>query len=150
MDGIEQAKKDLSELETKRQAVEGLRVQIQQLDADMVAASELGYIVAGEKEPSAKMKALMDEKRVLCEKEKAVRAHLRHVDHVAAALDEQEWLALKLFFCRGLKPGQAVRRLEDRLHISRSEVYRLREVALWHFACRMGYIDTTPKKGKKR
>ena len=150
MDGIELAKLALQKLEQSRQAADGLQVQIRQLEADMIAASEIGYIAPDGIDPSTRTKALLDRKRVLEAKENALRCHVKQVERALAALKESEREVLGKFFLSGLRPGEAVRLLEEKLHVSRSEVYRLREVVLWDFACRMGYMDDTPEKGKKR
>lgn len=146
MDGIERSKNVLRKLEQNRLATEGLRVQAEQLDADMVHESEIGYISADGTDPSARMKVLLDKKWVLEKREKALRSHVHHVDRVLAALDKDEREVLKAFYCSGLKPGAAVVRLESEQNISRSGAYRIQERALWNFADRMGYLDTPSRK----
>ena len=150
MDGIKLAETVLRKLESSRLAAEGIRVQIEQLDADMVHETEIGYISAGGTDPAARMKVLLDRKRVLEKREKALRSHVRHVDRVLAAMDERERDTIKRFYCSGLRPGEALLRLEWEMNISRSEVYRIRERGLWAFACRMGYMEHDPEKGNER
>lgn len=143
MEDLERAVKALRNLESDRQSADGLQVQIQQLEADMITISEMGYIYPqGEKiTPDKRMKALIDEKAGLLTREKAKRAHILHVERVLSSLSEPERAVLETFFCSNLKPGAATVKLEWQLHVRRSEVYRIRKWALWNFAYRMGYIQ---------
>lgn len=143
MDGIERSKTALRNLSQRRMAVDGLQAEIEQLEADMINASEMGYVYAnGEKiSPENKMKALVDRKKGLEQRKKALKAHVEHADRVLAAMDERERDVLVTFFCKGLKPGQALRQLEGALHIEQAQVYRIRDMALWRFALRMGFEE---------
>ena len=109
----------LRDLERDRQAVAGLQVQIEEVEAD-------------DRQRAA-------EKRMLEKRWRAKRDHVDHVDRVLASLSEQERDILQRFYCQRLKPGEACSRLEQRWNISRSEVHRQRVRLLEEVALRMGY-----------
>ncbi len=119
MKAAERVKVTLRELERERQAVDGLRVQIEEIEAD-------------DRQRAA-------EKQALERRWRAKRNHVAHVDRVLASLSEQERDILQHFYCQRLKPGEACNRLERRWNISQSEVYRQREKLLAECAVRMGY-----------
>lgn len=141
MQAVERVKVDLRELEKNRQAVDGLQVQIEEVEADMLHDSEMGFLTTdkGPVPSEARMKALVDQKRALTKRMKAKYDHVAHVDRVLASLGEQERDILLSFYCKGLKPGAACVRLQHRWNISRSEVYRQRDLLLADCAARMGY-----------
>lgn len=120
MDGIKRAETALRERDIHRQAVKGLQVQIETRQA-----------------------GLATEKR-----KKALESHLRHVEQALAALGEDERTVLEVFFCFSLRPAAAVVRLQGELNVGRSEIYRIRERALWEFAVCMGYIPSIHDEGE--
>lgn len=141
MDAIKQSIGALRKQEQNRLAADGLQAQIRQLQADMVSETELGYVTADKIASSRRIKALVDQKRVLEAREKALRCHVKQVERVLASLPEQENEVLTTFFCKNLTPGVALRRLERQLNVEQSQVYNIRKRALRHFACRMGYTE---------
>lgn len=140
----EKAERALRNLEKDRQAVDGIRAQILEKAADMIALTELGYGQpdAVERVPTPRIRVLMDKKRALEAKEKALTAHVEQVDSVLAAMGERERDILKECYIVGQRRSRAaiVLCLCQRWNISRSEVYRQRDEALWEFAYRMGWI----------
>ena len=132
----------LKNREKDRQAVDGLRAQILQKEADMIHLTELGYGQPDAEEgvPPLRIRKLMDEKRVLEAKVAAKAAHVAQVDRVMASLNGDHQEVLTVFYCSGLRPTAAVHRLEWRLNVGRSEVYRIKDRAILEFAYRMGRI----------
>lgn len=141
MQAVERVKVALRELERDRQAVNGLQVQIEEVEADMLHESEMGFLTTdkGPIPSNARMKARLDEKKALEKRKKAKQDHVAHVDRVLASLSEQGRDILESLYCKGLKPGTACVRLQHRWNISRSEVYRQRDMLLEECAMRMGY-----------
>lgn len=142
-DWKEQAKRTLQNLEKDRQSLDGLKAQILQKEADMIALSELGYgrTAAISREPIPRMRTLMDEKRVLEAKLTALSAHVGQVDRALAALNEQERLVLTNFYClKGWKKA-TVTQLEQKLRVAEATIYRINRRALREFAHRMGYVE---------
>ena len=116
MDAIKQSIGALRKQEQNRLAADGLQAQIRQLQADMVSETELGYVTADKIASSRRIKALVDQKRVLEAREKALRCHVKQVERVLASLPEQENEVLTTFFCKNLTPAAAVIRLQMKLN----------------------------------
>lgn len=139
-----QAEGALRNLEKDRQAIDGLRAQILEKQADMIHLTELGYGQPDDPEgaPSPRMRVLLDKKQALEAKEKALTAHVKQVDRVLAAMEERDRDILKECYVVGQWRSRTaiVLCLCQRWNISRSEVYRQRDEALWDFAYRMGWI----------
>ncbi len=139
-----QAEGALRNLEKDRQAIDGIGAQILEKQADMIHLTELGYGQPDAKEgaPSPRMRKLLDEKRVLEAKEKALTAHVKQVDRVLAVMGERDRDVLRECYVVGQRRSRTaiVLCLCQRWNISRSEVYRQRDEALWEFAYRMGWI----------
>lgn len=145
-----QAEEDLQNLGKDRQAVDGIRAQILEKTADMIALTELGYGQpdAVERAPSPRMRKLMDEKRVLEAELAAQVAHVEQVDRVLKAMHKDYRTVLEECYCAGHSNiVEAVIRLTRMLNVGEATVYRIKRLALREFAHRMGYIR---RKGKKR
>lgn len=140
---MERAVTDLQLLEIRRQAAEGLRAQIAMVEADILSLSGVSYsktpIRGGGNQQEQRLCAYIDRKSGLEAKEKAMHKLVRHTERVLNSLGEPKRTVLVTFYCRGLRPGEAVRRLEGELHMAQASIYRIRERGLWEFACQMGY-----------
>lgn len=134
----------LRNLSKDKQAIKGLEAAILEKQADMIHLTELGYGQPDDPEgaPSPRIRKLMDEKRVLEARKAAKTAHVEQVDSVLAAMGERDRDILKECYVVGQWRSRTaiILCLCQRWNISRSEVYRQRDEALWDFAYRMGWI----------
>lgn len=132
----------LRDLEKDRQAIDGIGAQILEKKADMVALTELGYGQpdAVEGVVPTKMKALLDETRVLEAKLAAKTAKVAQIDRVLAAMTKDQRDVLTTCYCEGITVAQAIIRLEREKNVSDSTLWRMKRQTLREFAHRMGWI----------
>ena len=134
---------DLKLLGVRRQAVEGLRAQIADVEADAVnltGSSGGTPIKGGGNRQEKKLCTYIDRKMELEAKESLLRLQVRQTERALAALGKTERAVLVTCFCEGQRPGKAIRELEGRLHMSQATIYRVRERALYNFAYIAGYL----------
>ena len=140
---MERALTDLEQLEQRRLAVDGLGVQIRQLEAD--AASLPGVrcdsvpVRGGGNKQERRLCALVESKQKLEREQASLRELVAHTERALKSLPEKERITLTELYTKDKYRGEAVRELEERLHVGRSEVYRIKDQALRQFALRMGY-----------
>ncbi len=137
---ISQAENDLRLLNVRKQAIQSKKAQIRMVEADAYSLSSSGAsavpIRGGGNQQEARLCGMIDRKDKLRREERALRDIVRATERALAALSDDERDVLKMFYIGERLP---VREMEERLHISRAGVYRLRERALLQFARLMGH-----------
>lgn len=139
-----EAIRELTLMEQRRLAAEGLRLRIRWLDNDAVSLAGGGGnsvpVKGGGNRQEQRLCAFLDKKAELEEEERGLREMVEHTERCLAGLPERERLVLECFYCRGLERGSAVCKLERELYCSRSEVYRIRDRALVKMALMLGIM----------
>ena len=140
---LEQASKDIRLLSVRRQAIEGIRARIRLLDADVgaIGGSDFDRLkVKRSRNRHGRQHTRLEQKERLQEQEGALLAIIEHTERVLQQMHEDDALVLSSFYGDEAHRGEVVRRLGEQLHVSQTEIYRIRERALEEFAGRMGYI----------
>ena len=135
---------DLMLLEVRRQAAEGVRIRIRQLEADAVSLSAVSYSTiptrGGGNRQEQRLCAMMAKKERLERERDNLISIVEYTEACLARLPDRERAVLSAFYLNRLSRGEAVRKLERELYVSEATVYRIRERALTTLAMMMGYI----------
>lgn len=142
VDVLERTAKELKALESRRQAVKGIRVRIRMLETDVVGIGGFDHERPRVNESKGRSGRYgnMEERDELQRRERALQGWIEHMESSLAGMHPEDQRILREFYCTGKPAGEAVRVLEEALNMSRSDIYRKREGALSELAARLGYI----------
>lgn len=137
------AAEDIKQLSDRRQAVVSVRVQIRNLEEDMVSLGggcNSVPVSGGGNRQERRLIALISRKDNLLKRERALCDLIRRTEAALNALPEQSRTVLLTVYASDLPQGTAMRQLERELHISQATVYRIRDKALIRLATMLGYV----------
>ncbi len=140
---LERTAQELGMLNSRRQAVEGIRVQMRMLETDVVGFAGVDFArpnVNGKQKKKPIRLGTIEERERLQRKEQALQGWITHVEQAMKQMHPEDVEVLRVLYLENRRKGEAVRILSDDLHVSSAEVYRMRERALADLAARLGYI----------
>lgn len=140
---LERAAGELKKLNIRRQAIEGIRVRVRMLEMDAVGFGGMDFErmrTNGKHRKRSGRVGTVEERERLQQQEQVLQCWIEHTEQTMRIMHPDDERILRVFYCENRKSGDAVRILMDELHVSQTEIYRMRERALREFAERMGYL----------
>ena len=131
-------------MEVREQAAAGIRLQMRELEKDVISVGGIDTakapIKGGGNAQERRLCQYLDRKTKLEQRERELREMVEHTKRALESLPARERAVLVTMYMRNLDRGAAVRRLEETLYVCRATVYRIRDRALYLMAYRMGYL----------
>lgn len=138
---LERTADELRKLNSRRQAVNGIRVRIRMLETDVVGIGGVDFSRprVNEQQKRSGRTAVVEERDRLRQQEKALSAWIEHVEQSLSQMHPEDQRILRVLYCENRKKGDALRILEQEVHVGRSEIYRMRDKALEDLSERLGF-----------
>lgn len=131
------AEEDLRQYSLKEKAVETLPMQIKTLEyryeAIRASSADAAPVSGGTNHREDALIANISERDYMRAKLKEARGFIAAINKALEVLDEREHLVVDLFYMHGGRNN--LERLMNELNLEKSQIYRIRDLALYKFTC---------------